>query len=161
MYRLFFILLFLILPSIASARDTHIDSRLEQCLPFKDTIIELLQSEDVSSDYFYLAVCESGCKIKSSKAGARGFFQLMPPTFRKYKPGGCSNSDIDNIRCNTIAAARYLKHLQHRFHTLSDVIHAYNMGGHNYERRSKPTQEAKGLSWCVQRRIKLYNSIYK
>ena len=155
MYRLFFITLFFFIPSIASAHD---DSRLERCLPYKEMITELLQSEGVSSDYFYLAVCESGCKLKPSKAGARGFFQLMGPAYRKYKPDDCSKDDINDVRCNTVAAARYIKHLQQRFHTMSEVIYAYNMGGHNYERRGEPTQDAKGLSWCVQHRVKLYSS---
>ena len=152
MYKLFCVLLFLIIPTLAYAENE--DSRLQRCLTYKDIIIELLQSEDVSSDYFYLAVCESGCKLKPSRAGARGFFQLMPPTYRKYKPEGCTNEDIDDIRCNIVAAARYIRHLQERFHTMSEVIFAYNMGGHNYEKRGSPSKEAKGLNWCVQHRIK-------
>lgn len=155
-YKLFCVLLFLIIPTLAYANDE--DSRLQRCLDYKDIIVELLQSEGVSSDYFYLAVCESGCKLKPSHVGARGFFQLMPPTYRKYKPEGCSNEDIDDIRCNTIAAARYIKHLQKRFSPMREVIFAYNMGGHNYEKRGTPTQDAKGLNWCVQHRVKLYNN---
>ena len=155
MYRLFLITLFFFISSIAYAYD---DSRLERCLPYKEMIIELLQSESVSSDYFYLAVCESGCRNAVSNKGARGFFQVTHPTYKVYMPDDCRKDDMDNIRCNTLAAARYIKHLQQRFHTMSEVIHAYNMGGHNYERFGKPTKEAKGLSWCVQHRVKLYSS---
>lgn len=150
-----FVLLFTLVPSIATARD---DQRLQRCLDYYDEIVEILMSEEVPSDYFYLAVCESGCQLKISKAGARGFFQLMPPTYRKYRPADCTVDDIDGVRCNSIAAARYIKHLQQRFSPMREVIYAYNMGGHNYEKRGTPTSDAKGLNWCVQNKMKEHKS---
>jgi hypothetical protein len=124
------------------------DSRLDNCLPYKEEISSILESEGVSSDYFYLAVCESSCKIKTSSKGARGFFQVMPYTFSVYKDDSCT--DIDDIRCNTIAAARYIKHLQGRFKEISILVKAYNRGGTNLLRKGS-TREADGLSYCVMK----------
>ena len=124
------------------------DSRLDNCLPYKEEISSILESEGVSSDYFYLAVCESSCKIKTSSKGARGFFQVMPRTFAKYIDSACT--DIDDIRCNTIAAARYIKHLQKRFKDISILVKAYNRGGTNLLQKGT-TREADGLSYCVMK----------
>jgi len=127
------------------------DSRLNKCLPYKEQIISILESEGVSSNYFYLAVCESRCQIKESHKGARGFFQLMPFTFKNYMDESCT--DIDDIKCNTIAAARYIKHLQKRFKKMSVLIKAYNRGGTNLIKKGT-TKEADGLSHCVMKYIK-------
>ena len=148
MLKLLVTFIMVLIPSIAFS-----DSRLDNCLQYKDAIVSILESEGISSDYFYLAVCESGCKIKTSPKGARGFFQLMKPTYRHYKPDDCSEDDIDDIRCNTIAAARYIKHLQERFSDFYILIKAYNRGGTNYKRFGT-TPEADGLSNCVRSQIK-------
>lgn len=131
------------------------DSNLENCLQFKDEIESILISENVSTDYFYLAVCESGCRIKESHKGARGFFQIMPRTFAIYKDKNCTN--IDDIRCNTIAAAHYIKHLQERFKDLPTTIKAYNRGGTNLIRKGS-TSEANNLSRCVTKYIRNQNN---
>lgn len=128
----------------------YADSRLENCLEYKEEIEGYLQQEGVSEDYFYLAVCESGCKIKTSSKGARGFFQLMPFTFKHYADASCK--DIDDIRCNTIVAARYIKHLQKRFKKISILVKAYNRGGTNLIKKGT-TREANGLSYCVMKYI--------
>lgn len=143
MIRLFIMFMVILFPISAFA-----DSRLDNCLPYKEEISSILESEGVSSDYFYLAVCESGCKIKTSSKGARSFFQLMPYTFSKFRDDECT--DIDNIRCNTIAAARYIKHLQKRFKEISILVKAYNRGGTNLLRKGT-TREADGLSYCVMK----------
>ena len=140
-------LLFIIVMPLSS----FADGRLDNCMEYKSQIEEILISENVSIDYFYLAVCESGCKIKSSSKGARGFFQLMPHTFSVYRDDSCT--DIDNIKCNTIAAARYIKHLQERFNKMHILIKAYNRGGSNYIRHGT-TREANSLSACVMKHIR-------
>lgn len=135
----------LLFPTLAYA-----NSRLDDCVPYKEEISSILESEGVSSDYFYLAVCESGCRIKTSSKGARGFFQIVPSTFNKFSDSSCT--DIDNIKCNTIAAARYIKHLQKRFHSMRILIKAYNMGGTNLIKRGQ-TKEASSLSACVMKYV--------
>lgn len=133
----------IIFPTLAYA-----DGRLDNCLPYQEEISSLLESEGVSSDYFYLAVCESGCKIKTSPKGARGFFQIMPQIYRHYKSDECSIDDIDDIKCNTIAAARYIKHLRERFNHIALLVKAYNRGGTNLQKHGT-TKEANALSKCV------------
>ena len=128
--------------------DAYADSKLDNCLSYKDQIESLLEQENVSKSYFYLAVCESGCKIKESPKGARGFFQLMPHTYKTYLPEGCSIEDIDDIKCNTLAAAKYIKHLKERFNHISMLVKAYNRGGTNLQKRGS-TKEADNLSRCV------------
>ena len=135
----------LLFPTLAYA-----NSRLDDCLPYKEEISSILESEGVSSDYFYLAVCESGCKVKTSSKGARGFFQIMSGTFKSFSDSSCT--DIDSIKCNTIAAARYIKHLQKRFNSMRILIKAYNMGGTNLIKYG-PTKEANSLSACVMKYV--------
>ena len=129
----------------------YADSRIDRCKPYYEMIVQILESENVSSAYFYLAVCESGCKIKESSKGARGFFQLMSFTFKKFSDKDCN--DIDDIICNTKAAARYIKHLEERFKDMYILIKAYNRGGTNYQRYGT-TKEADQLSNCVKYMIK-------
>lgn len=128
----------------------YADGRLDNCLHYQEEISALLESEDVPSDYFYLSVCESGCRVKTSSKGARGFFQLMPSTYRTYMPNGCTMEDIDDIKCNTIAAARYIKHLRERFNHIVLLVKAYNRGGTNFQKHGT-TREADALSRCVMK----------
>jgi hypothetical protein len=131
---------------------SYADSRLDNCMPYYEEIIILLESEGVPSDYFYLAVCESGCRIKTSSKGARGFFQLMQGTYKVHKPDDCTLDDIDDVRCNTIAAARYIKHLRKRFDDIVMLVKAYNRGGTNLQKKGT-TKEADNLSRCVTQYI--------
>jgi len=146
--NIFVRVLFVLFMVIIFQNVSYADSRLDNCLQYKEQISSLLESEGVSSDYFYLAVCESGCRIKTSSKGARGFWQLMPYTYKFYMPDGCSLEDIDDIKCNTIAAARYIKHLRERFNHISLLVKAYNRGGTNFQRHGT-TKEANALSRCV------------
>lgn len=118
---------------------------LDACAPYKQTVTEILKSEGISTDYYYLMVAESKCRIGAkSQAGALGFWQLMPETSRRF---GCDNPD--DLECATHAAAKYIKSLEARFETFEDVIIAYNMGGHNYQRHGKSNQ-ALGLVYRVK-----------
>ncbi len=140
--------LFVLLP----IRQSYADGRLDRCLPYKEYIVSLLLDEGISADYFYLAVCESGCRNVVSNKGAHGFFQVTCPTYKFYKPDNCTMENIDDIKCNTIAAARYIKHLQERFKQIHILIKAYNRGGTNYIKRGTTT-EANKLSACVMNYI--------
>lgn len=79
MKHLIFLLTLLI--AIVSVNIAYADSRLDKCEPYRNFIEAILKEEGVSTNYFYLAVCESTCKVKESNKGARGFFQLMPYAF--------------------------------------------------------------------------------
>lgn len=119
---------------------------LDACAPYKQIVTEILKSEGISTNYYYLMVAESKCRENAvSKAGARGFWQLMSGTSKRF---GCDNPD--DIECATYAAAKYIKSLERRFNTFEDVIIAYNMGGHNYKKYGKSGQ-ALGLVYRVKK----------
>ena len=135
------IIIVLLLVSICkNAFAEPFSSALSRCEKHRETVEQILRNEAVSTDYYYLMVAESRCteRAESSK-GAQGFWQLMPTTARHY---GCNNPH--DLKCSTVAAARYIRHLSASFKTFEDVIRAYNMGGHNY-RMHGATAQANGL----------------
>ena len=73
----------------------------EECSLIRDDVENWLTAEGITPDYFYLLVAESHCKDKTSKAGAVGYWQMMPATAKKY---GCV--DPHDLECETKAAAR-------------------------------------------------------
>ena len=155
---IFTIIIFSVLYNLLFVYNAKADSRLEYCEPYREQIIAILESEGLPSEYFYLAVCESRCKIDVvSNKGAVGLFQVTKPTYIHYKPSNCSNDDIDDLECNTRAAARYIKHLQHRFKDMKTLVKAYNRGGTNLIRKGS-TREADGLSYCVMSYVKKYSA---
>lgn len=119
---------------------------LKSCESYRNEVEQILRNEGLSTDYYYLMVAESRCRDKAeSKAGAQGFWQLMPSTAKSY---GCNNPH--DLECSTKAAAKYIKQLEDRFNTFEKVIAAYNMGGHNLRKKGISSQ-AIGLV----RRVKL------
>lgn len=112
-----------------------------ECSAIRDDVENWLSAEGVTPDYFYLLVAESHCKDKTSKAGAVGYWQMMPATARKY---GCV--DPHDLECETKAAARYLKRLEKKC-GVENVIYCWHDGGSNFLRRGAPSQGAKGLLW--------------
>ncbi len=89
-------------------------------------------------DFKYLPIVESNFQLLVSKAGARGYWQLMPATARDY---GLRVDDIiderDDIEKSTIAACRlirdYYKYIYrtHNFYSWSLTAAAYNFGNGN------------------------------
>lgn len=114
----------------------------EDCSVIRDDVENWLSAEGITPDYFYLLVAESHCHgDRKSKAGAVGYWQMMPATARKY---GCS--DPFDLECETRAAARYLKRLERKC-GVENVIYCWHDGGSNFLRRGEPSQGAKGLLW--------------
>jgi len=113
------------------------------CSSIRDDVENMLSAEGITPDYFYLLVAESHCKgDKVSKAGAVGYWQMMPRTARKY---GCD--DPTDLVCETKAAAKYLKHLEEKCGT-ENVIYCWHDGGSNFIKNGKvPSKAAKGLKW--------------
>ena len=122
----------------------------EACEPYRGEVENILRSYDISTDYYYLMVAESHCQNKTSKAGAKGFWQLMPATSRKY---GCSNPE--DLSCATHAAAQYLKHLEVKCGK-DNVVFCWHDGGSNFlkKQNKKPSPGAKGLNWQFHHLIK-------
>ena len=128
--------------SMAFARDySHYR---EECAPIRDDVENWLSAAGISPDYFYLLVAESHCKQRRSKAGAVGYWQMLPATARKY---GCA--DPHDLECETKAAARYLRHLERKC-GVENVIYCWHDGGSNFLRRGEPSRGAKGLLWQVR-----------
>lgn len=139
---LFVIILVIAGAIVTVARMARADtsSDLQRCEPYRERVQNILQSEGVGRDFYYLMVAESRCTDRAiSPKGAAGFWQLMPSTAIHY---GCF--DVHDLECSTRAAARYIKHLGQSFHRFDDIIVAYNMGGHNY-RRNGASGQALGL----------------
>lgn len=127
----------LLVPSASYAG--HLETSLDRCSDIRGEIEAILESENVSKDFFYLALAESGCRTDArSKAGAVGLWQLSKPTARTY--GLTVNEELDerlDWRKSTRAAARYIAHLEESFDGLRWVVAAYNAGGSNLKRKLK------------------------
>ena len=114
----------------------------EQCAPIRDDVENWLSAEGITPDYFYLLVAESHCRgDRTSKAGAVGYWQMMPATARKY---GCG--DPYDLECETHAAAKYLRHLEQKC-GVENAIYCWHDGGSNFLRRGAPSKGAAGLLW--------------
>lgn len=139
---LIFIVISLIVPlSAAIAKDYTYYK--EVCTPIRHDVENMLSAAGITPDYFYLLVAESHCNgDKVSKAGAVGYWQMMPRTAKKY---GCDNPK--DLVCETKAAAKYLKHLEEKC-GVENVIYCWHDGGSNFLKNGKkPTKGAAGLRW--------------
>lgn len=128
----------------------------DYCEPIRREVQEILEEVGISKDYFFLLVAESHCQNKTSKAGARGMWQMMPATAKKY---GCDN--LDDLTCLTYAAAKYLQHLELKCGK-ENVIFCWHDGGSNFliKRKRVPTKGAKGLNWQFKFFLKSFYSNY-
>ena len=145
----FFSLLFVIMFPIFSYAKDYSDYR-EECDPLRREVENILRNNNADPDYFYLMVAESHCQIRTSKAGAKGYWQMMPRTARKY---GCDNPE--DLVCATNAAAKYLNHLEEKCGK-ENVVYCWHDGGTNFlkKRNKVPTSGAKALNWQFHHLIK-------
>lgn len=114
----------------------------DRCSLIRDDVENWLSAEGITPDYFYLLAAESHCEDKTSKAGAVGYWQMLPSTAREY---GCH--DPHDLECETKAAAKYLKHLEEKC-GVENVIYCWHDGGSNFLKHDKKASSAaKGLYW--------------
>lgn len=115
--------------------------RAEAFFPIIDPILE---KYDIPEDFRYIPLAESGLKSRAiSRAGAGGYWQLMPGTAREL--GLTVNKRIDerfNTRKATEAACRYLRELYNELGSWSLVAAAYNAGPIRIKNQLK--QQARG-----------------
>jgi len=96
---------------------------------FFPVIEPILAEEGVPDDFKYLAVAESDLRLKTSYAGAKGYWQFMKASGKQY--GLEINDEVDeryHIERSTRAAAKYIKDLYDRFGSWTAAAAAYNMG---------------------------------
>ncbi|MBP7823305.1 lytic transglycosylase domain-containing protein [Candidatus Gracilibacteria bacterium] len=103
------------------------------------------QDSGLPDDLKYLAVAESGLRTDAeSRVGARGMWQLMPETARRY--GLRVDDEIDerlHFERSTRAAAAYLLYLKNIFGNWTLASAAYNRGENGLQRDQKAQPAAK------------------
>ncbi|MDA9773419.1 lytic transglycosylase domain-containing protein [Saprospiraceae bacterium] len=102
---------------------------------FFPTIERILAEEGVPDDFKYLAVAESDLRLKTSYAGAKGYWQFMKASGKQYKLE--INDEVDeryHIEKSTRAAAKYIKTMKKRFGSWTAAAAAYNVGPTRYKR---------------------------
>ena len=108
----------------------------------QDSVLRQLREEGLPKELFYLAMIESGFSNKAySRARASGAWQFMGPTAKSY--GLKINYWVDERRDldkATLAAARYIRHLNRRFNNWYLAFAAYNAGPGKIKRAIRRTR---------------------
>ena len=105
---------------------------------FFPIIERILAEEGVPDDFKFLAVAESDLRLKTSYAGAKGYWQFMKASGKQY--GLEINDEVDeryHIEKSTRAAAKYIKSMKKRFGSWVSVAAAYNVGPTRFKRMTK------------------------
>lgn len=102
---------------------------LKRANRFFPAIEKQLADNGIPDDMKYLCVAESGLAQVTSRSGAKGFWQFMPPTAKEF--GLILNNEVDermNIEKSSDAACEYLKNAHAKFDDWFLTAAAYNRG---------------------------------
>ena len=100
--------------------------RANRFFPF---IEKQLAENGIPDDMKYLCVAESGLAQVTSRSGAKGFWQFMPPTAKEF--GLTQNKEVDermHVEKSTNAACEYLTNAYSKFDDWFLTAAAYNRG---------------------------------
>lgn len=119
------------------------EASLSRKTAFEDMIFAKIDSMEMPRDLIFLALVESGYKIKAySRAKAAGIWQFIPSTGKRY--GLYQDYWLDlrrNPELSTTAALRYLKRLHGEFGDWLLAMAAYNCGEGCVRKRIREVRE--------------------
>lgn len=134
---------------------TGLRKRADDFFPIIEPIME---KYGIPADFRFVPLAESGLKARAvSRAGAAGYWQLMPGTARGLglKVGGKVDERF-NAKKSTEAACKFLRYLYNQFGSWSLVAAAYNAGPGYVKSQLKRQKDSDYYTMKLPRETRYY-----